>query len=61
MHEAPMLTPRRDTPLTPGMVFTDEPGIYLPDGGVRIEDVLTITGNGVEVFNKAPKDLIVLK
>jgi Xaa-Pro aminopeptidase len=60
VHEDPTLTPRLDTPLVKGMVFTNEPGIYLSDGGVRIEDVLAITDTGVEVFNRAPKELIVI-
>jgi Xaa-Pro aminopeptidase len=39
-------------PLEAGMVITDEPGIYIPDEkiGVRIEDMLLITPNGVEVL-----------
>ncbi|MGH7752184.1 MAG: M24 family metallopeptidase, partial [Gemmatimonadales bacterium] len=38
------------TPLAPGMVFTIEPGIYLPDEalGVRIEDCVVVTPTGGE-------------
>jgi Xaa-Pro aminopeptidase len=41
-------------PLEPGMVITDEPGIYIPDEkiGVRIEDMLLITPEGNEVLTK---------
>jgi Xaa-Pro aminopeptidase len=38
------------------MVFTVEPGIYLPDwGGVRIEDTVTLTGGKVLVLTNAGK------
>ncbi|HEY8552166.1 MAG TPA: M24 family metallopeptidase, partial [Thermaerobacter sp.] len=47
VHEAPDIAPGDDTVLEPGMVFTVEPGIYLPGvGGVRIEDDLLITDTG---------------
>lgn len=39
-----------------GMVFSIEPGIYLPEvGGVRIEDLVLVTRYGVEVLNAYPK------
>ena len=43
------------------MVFTIEPGIYLPDrGGVRIEDIVRVTPSGCEVLTSYTKELIVL-
>ena len=45
-------------PLAPGMVFTIEPGIYLPDwGGVRIEDMVLVTSQGAEVITYLPTEL----
>ena len=43
------------------MVFSVEPGIYLPgEFGVRIEDLVLVTRDGCEVLNKYPKDLQIL-
>ena len=43
IHEMPYISPRVDTILEDGMVFTIEPGIYIPDEfGVRIEDMVVI-------------------
>jgi Xaa-Pro aminopeptidase len=40
------------------MVFTVEPGIYIPGwGGVRLEDMVLVTGRGYEVLTHLSKDL----
>ena len=47
--------------LEPGMVFTIEPGIYMADkGGIRIEDNVVVTADGVEVLTSYPRELRVL-
>jgi Xaa-Pro aminopeptidase len=52
-HEAPSVGPNSEEILKPGMVFTVEPGIYLPDwGGVRLEEMVVITDDGCELLNK---------
>ncbi|MFW5873225.1 MAG: M24 family metallopeptidase [Bacillota bacterium] len=61
IHEAPRLSKTSETVLKPGMIVTDEPGIYLPDwGGVRIEDDLVITEDGCKSLNKSNKELTII-
>jgi Xaa-Pro dipeptidase len=60
-HELPQMAAGVDQPLLPGMVFTVEPGIYIPGvGGVRIEDNVAITESGVEVLTSFPYQLQIL-
>jgi len=57
VHEAPRLSKRSDDTLEPGDVVTVEPGVYLPDRfGVRIEDLVTVTDNGVRNLSAVPKE-----
>lgn len=55
-HENPRLGPGSTHILKEGMVFTIEPGIYLPDwGGVRIEDMVLLEKEKVRVLSQAKK------
>ncbi len=57
-HEPPYMVEGNETRLEPGMVFTDEPGIYqLNKFGVRIEDDCVMTDSGVEVLSHRPAKL----
>ena len=48
--------------LKPGMIFSVEPGIYLPgEFGVRIEDLVLVTEDGHELLNKYNKELNIIK
>ena len=50
-HEWPYLVRGNTLPMQPGMVFSDEPGIYIPgEFGIRLEDDMLITENGAELF-----------
>jgi len=44
------------------MCFSIEPGVYLPgEFGVRIEDIVTVTGTGAQRLNHAARDLQVVR
>ena len=62
IHEAPRLSPRAEEEETvrAGTVITVEPGVYIPDwGGVRIEDLVHVGKDGVELLSQCPKEPII--
>lgn len=61
VHEMPYITEDSQVILKPGMVFSIEPGIYLEgEFGIRIEDLVMVTEDGVEVLNSFTKELLEL-
>jgi Xaa-Pro aminopeptidase len=58
-HEPPYIIEGNTQPIEVGMVFSDEPGIYIPNRwGVRIEDIIVATPNGGERINHTTKELV---
>jgi len=58
VHELPHLSKGVDEPLSEGIVFSIEPGIYIPNfGGARIEDTCLYTKGKIQLLTKSPKEL----
>ncbi|MTI47388.1 M24 family metallopeptidase [Sporosalibacterium faouarense] len=61
VHEDPYISGVSEIVLETGMVFSIEPGIYLEgEFGVRIEDIVVVTEDGCERFNKTSKELTII-
>lgn len=62
IHEYPTLSPRGEGKIENGMVFSDEPGVYVAgELGIRIEDSVTMkNGKVVSFMKKTSRDLIIL-
>lgn len=61
IHENPRFSMAEEQIIKRGMVLTVEPGIYLPNfGGVRIEDMIVVTEDGIKNLTHSPKELIII-
>ncbi|MBR2545204.1 MAG: M24 family metallopeptidase, partial [Erysipelotrichaceae bacterium] len=61
VHEKGDVSSFNDNLTKEGMIFSIEPGIYLPGKlGVRIEDLVLVTADGCEVLNKVGKDIRII-
>ena len=61
IHEFPTLSQSDETVFEDGMVFSDEPGVYLAgEFGIRIEDTVTLEGGKVKSLTDSSKNLIIL-
>lgn len=59
LHEEPFIVAGNTMELLPGMVFSVEPGIYIPgECGARIEDIVAVTEDGCELINNRPRELL---
>jgi Xaa-Pro aminopeptidase len=60
-HEAPWILAGSDVVLVPGMAFSVEPGFYLEGRyGARIEDIVTVSDDGVVPLNVVDRGLVVV-
>jgi Xaa-Pro aminopeptidase len=58
-HEHPYIVEGNDLLLETGMTFSVEPGIYLPGRfGMRLEDIVVVTGDGAQLLNGSPREIV---
>ncbi len=61
VHEPPYISASSQSVLDENMVFSIEPGIYLPDRfGLRLEDIVIMRADGPEIFSNLPRDVKVI-
>jgi len=61
-HEPPYVTATSETVLEEGMVFSIEPGIYIPGRfGIRLEEIVILRADGPEILSTLPRDLFVAR
>lgn len=62
IHEPPYITATSETVLEEGMVFSIEPGIYLPGRfGIRLEDIVIMREDGPEILSGLPRDAVMVR
>lgn len=62
IHEEPYLSASSDVILDEGMVFSIEPGIYIPGKfGIRLEEIVYLRADGPEVLSERPRDVVIAK
>jgi len=62
IHEGPTVSSLGETIVEENMVFTVEPGVYIPGfGGVRIEDMVVMEKKGCRILTKSPKEIIIVE
>ncbi len=60
VHESPVISGDNRSELKQGMILAVEPGIYIPGwGGIRLEDLVMVTRNGVKVLTKFDRDSLI--
>lgn len=61
VHEPPYITASSETILDEGMVFSIEPGIYLPGRfGIRLEEIVILRADGPEILSDLPRDVVII-